>query len=67
MILQTLINGDFISLTVESFQFHLSLSFQIQEETETFRTFDVALRHGWKLSLRHAKKFSGLSTARGEN
>ena len=46
MILQTLIKGDFISLTVESFQFHLSLSFQIQEETETFRTFDVALRHG---------------------
>ena len=46
MILQTLINGDFISLTVESFQFHLSLSFQIQEETETFRTFDVALQHG---------------------
>ena len=46
MILETLINGDFISLTVESFQIRLSLSFQIQEETETFRTFDVALRHG---------------------
>ena len=46
MILQTLINGDFISLTVESFQFHLSLSFQIQEETETFGTFDVTWRHG---------------------
>ena len=42
MILQTLINGRFSSLTVESGQFHLSLLLQIQEETETFGTFDVA-------------------------
>ena len=37
MILETLINSH-----IESFQFHLSLLFQIQEETEIFRTFDVA-------------------------
>ena len=41
MILKTLINGHFISLMVELFQSHLSLSFQIQKETETFGTFDV--------------------------
>ena len=42
MILQTLIKGHFISVKVESFQFHLSLLFQIQVEAETFGTFDVA-------------------------